>query len=198
MSRWTFCFVFGALLLPVNAAAQMPRFGRPAIAQVEQPREPEKAAPPLPPAPSRPSPLPPAPASGDRDLFRAVPGTFDPRFDRLLTPADSGLFFPTAATLWPAWSTWGSPWHEGYRRAGEVRPVEPTVRIIVEHRQVPAAPAPPPPVVTLPAATVPPPAGHRRALYVIPGCYAGDKLPRRDQLRPGCDAKNVRVISPAL
>jgi hypothetical protein len=197
MSRWLLCLVIGGVMLPANAAAQLPRLGAPMLPLVEPfPRAPEKETPAPPAAPNQPSP--PATAHGDRDLFRVERGTFDPRFDRLLTPAETGMFFPTGATVWPVWSAWGSSWHEGYRRAGEVRPVEPTMRIIVEHRQAPAAVPPPPPVVTLPAATPPPPAGHKRALYVIPGCYAGDKRPRRDQLRAGCDAKDLRVISPDL
>src|SRR5688572_9135686 len=142
MSRWVLCIVVGGLMLPVNTAAQMPRFGAPLLPHVEPfPPQPEKEVPPPPAVPSQPPPS--APASDDRDLFRVTPGTFDPRFDRLLTPAESGMFFPTAATLWPVWSGWGSPSYEGYRRAGEVRPVEPTVRIIIEHRLVPPAAVPP-------------------------------------------------------
>jgi hypothetical protein len=31
-------------------------------------------------------------------------------------------------------------------------------------------------------------------LYVIPGCYAGDAMPRAEQLRPGCAIENVRTV----
>ena len=33
-----------------------------------------------------------------------------------------------------------------------------------------------------------------KTFYVIPNCYAGDKPPRQDQLRPGCNAADVRTI----
>ena len=200
MSRWMLCVVVGGLMLPVNAAAQLPRLGATVLPQVEPfPREPEKEAPAPSPSPNQPSPT--APASDDRDLFRAARGTFDPRFDRLLTPAESGMFFPTA-TMWPAgWpGMWVTPSPYAQRRAGEVHAVEPperTIRVVVEHRYPPAPPAAPAPAVVLPAAAPPPPA-PKKTLYVIPGCYAGDKRPRRDQLRPGCDAKDLRVISPDL
>ncbi len=184
MSRWLLCLVVGGLMLPANAAAQLPRLGAPMLPLVEPfPRDREKEAT--------------APASSDRDLFRAERGTFEPRFDRLLTPAETGMFFPTGAVVYPVWV---QPYPvEGRRRAGMVHPEEPTVRIIIEHAPPPSAAvvAPPAPTVTLPAAAPPPPA-PKKTLYVIPGCYAGDKRPRRDQLRAGCDAKDLRVISPDL
>jgi hypothetical protein len=72
------------------------------------------------------------------------------------------------------------------------------MRIVVEHVLPPAAPIVPAPAATLPATAVPAPAGHTRTLYVIPGCYAGDKPPRAEQLRAGCSLRNVRTISPVL
>lgn len=193
MSRWTLAVAATALLMPATGIAQI-QLGRPVLPHVEPFPDREKEPPPATVVPNQPPPAP--PADEGRDLFRAAPGTFDPRFDRLLTPAELGMWFPQSATLWPVWI---APSHETYRRAGEVRPVEPTVRIVVEHRQVPPAPVPAPaPAMTLPAATVPLPAGHKKTLYVIPGCYAGDKPPRRDQLRAGCDMRNVRTISPVL
>lgn len=196
MSRWILCVVVGGLMLPVNAAAQMPRLGASVLPQVEPfPREPENETPAPPPAPSQPSA--PAAPSGNRDLFRAGRDTFDPRFDRLLRPPESGMFFQTAATIWPVWVQPSAV--PGRRRAGMVHPEEPTIRIIIEYAPPPpAATVPPPaPPATLPAAAPPTPA-PKKTLYVIPGCYAGDKLPRRDQLRAGCDPKNLRVISPDL
>jgi hypothetical protein len=43
---------------------------------------------------------------------------------------------------------------------------------------------------------VPPQPGDPKTIYVIPNCYAGDKLPRPDQLRPGCRLSDLRIISP--
>ena len=202
MSRWLLCLVAGGLMLPANAAAQMPRLGAPTLPLVEPfPREPEKDTP-APPAPTQPSPT--APTSGDRDLFRSGAVAFQPTFDRLLTPAELGLFVQRSAVVWPAgWpGMWVTPSPYAQRRAGEVRAVEPperTIKVVVEHRYppAPAPPATPAPAVVLPAAAPPPPA-PKKTLYVIPGCYAGDKRPRRDQLRPGCEAKDLRVISPDL
>jgi hypothetical protein len=146
--------------------------------------------------------IPPPPnilTSNRQDIFRTPPDTYTVK-----PPEDLGLFFPQPplATVWPVWgsSVWPRYDPEIYRRAGEVRPEPPTMKIVVEHVGLPAAPvapAIPEPAAPLPAAT-PLPAGHKRTLYVIPGCYAGDKLPRADQLRAGCSLRNVRTISPAL
>ena len=37
-----------------------------------------------------------------------------------------------------------------------------------------------------------------KTFYVIPGCYAGDKRPLREQLPAGCDPRRVRVIPPVV
>jgi len=37
-----------------------------------------------------------------------------------------------------------------------------------------------------------------KTLYVIPGCYAGDRLPDSRMLPPGCDAADVRTIPPKV
>ena len=178
------------LAAPVSSAAQNRR--SPAAPPVVMP-------PPPPPAPLPPREIPPPPdilTSVRADAFGAAPDTYIPK-----RPEELGLFFPQPlTTVWPVWgSGWGSGYYpEMYRRAGEVRPEPPTMRIVVEHVVTPgAAVAPVPSPATLPAAA-PPPAGHKRTLYVIPGCYAGDKLPRRDQLRAGCSLRNLRTISPAL
>jgi hypothetical protein len=126
-----------------------------------------------------------------QDLFRAGADTYTPK-----PPDDLGLFFPQSAAVWPVWGPAYYP--EVYRRAGEVRPEPQTVRIVVEHVLPPPAPATPvAPATTMPS-VIPPQPGHTRTLYVIPGCYAGDKLPRADQLRAGCSLRNVRTISPVL
>lgn len=56
-------------------------------------------------------------------------------------------------------------------------------------RKIEAHPAP-----VAPAAVTAPPAAPRKTLYVIPGCYAGDKPPRPDQLPAGCDARKIRTL----
>lgn len=215
-------------------------------------------------APPRPEVPPDTPVAQKRDLFRAGPDTFAPRFDRLFTTFPPhvvffppGYFFPGASyfpfgpSSVPHVPSRGSraKRHEatpaapgGYLRlqiepataevyvdgyyvgiaddfallrgaaleAGphrvEIRApgfeaVGVDVRILsnqtVTYRAVLQRIADPPASRGLArsardAAAVPPP----KTLYVIPGCYAGDKLPRADQLRAGCRAADVRVISP--
>lgn len=38
--------------------------------------------------------------------------------------------------------------------------------------------------------------GVPKTFYVIPGCYAGDKPPRREWLRPDCDMAALRIVPP--
>lgn len=156
--------------------------------------------PPPPPAPLPRPEIPPPPdilSSIRPDLFRAAPDTYTVK-----PPEDLGLFFPQPpfATVWPVWGSpvWPGYYQELYRRAGEVRPEPPTMRIVVEHvGPPPVSVAPVQPATTMPMVIAPQP-GHRRTLYVIPGCYAGDKLPRADQLRAGCSLRSARTISPVL
>jgi hypothetical protein len=184
------CAMLAAVLLPTLSAAQ-DRAAMPG-AHAMRPAPPLSSPPPL-----RDVPPPPDVLSSTRpDLFRAAPDTY------VAKPQDElGLFFPQVVSPWPVWGPWSYGYDpELYRRAGEVRPEPPTMRIIVEHVNVPPPPAAVPvaPAATLPAAIPPAPPGHKRTLYVIPGCYAGDKLPRADQLPAGCSLRNVRTISPVL
>jgi len=55
-----------------------------------------------------------------------------------------------------------------------------------------AQPRPPEPAPELPP-VIP---GVPKTFYVIPGCYAGDKPPQPEWLRPGCDPSRLRVIEP--
>jgi len=119
------------------------------------------------------------------DLFRARPTTFapefnePPRFDPRLLCCD-GFVAPVFA---------GPPWG---------LPVPQVVYVPVIVREAPPpAPVPPPP------ATAPPPAppstpGPPRTFYVIPRCYAGDKVPDREALPPGCDIRRLRTIPPRI
>ena len=54
---------------------------------------------------------------------------------------------------------------------------------------VPAPVAPPAPYV----AGIP---GRPKTFYVIPGCYAGDRRPEPETLKPGCNISRLRVVPP--
>jgi hypothetical protein len=125
------------------------------------------------------------PPPTERDVFVARPGTYAPRYDRRLTPAEMGLWFPPSTVVWP--TILAAP-----------PPAPPVVIVVVppRSRSTAAPPASPAPATPLPAATPASPAGPRKPLYVIPLCYAGDKPPRPDQLRPGCRLADLRTISP--
>lgn len=122
------------------------------------------------------------------DQFRADPDTYtytytgrsDRRMhrDRPRQPRLSSGF---------GFSPWGYTWDRGADavRGDAVRSAEPVD---------PPTPSTPPREWPLPAALGP---GTPKTLYVIPGCYAGDKPPRPDQLRPGCEASKVVEIPPA-
>jgi len=49
-----------------------------------------------------------------------------------------------------------------------------------------------PPAPTVVAAAPP------RTFYVIPGCYAGDKPPKADRLRPGCNTSRLVTVPPVV
>jgi hypothetical protein len=117
-------------------------------------------------------PTPPPP----RDLFRAGPDTYAPRFDR----PNQSLFFPYVVAGYPtAYGAYG----DVYDRHGTTIIVTPAPMAAAQ----PSTPAPaPPPVVP----------GIPKTLYVIPGCYGGDTPPRADRLPPGCTVKGMRRIEP--
>lgn len=125
------------------------------------------------------------PATG-HDVFVARPDTYAPRFDRPLTPAEMGLWFPPSTVVWPT-------------LVAAAPPPPPVVIVVVpaHSRSTAEAPATVPPAMPPPAATPAPP-GPRTPLYVIPRCYAGDNRPRPDHLRPGCRLSDLRIISPDL
>ena len=115
-----------------------------------------------------------------RDLGRRSRGEGGrPRQRRL--PSGFG-FFP-----------WGYTWDGGADavRADAVRSAEPATPSREDRRAVD-----PPERREWPLPKAPGP-GAPKTLYVIPGCYAGDKPPRPDQLRPGCEASHVVEIPPA-
>jgi hypothetical protein len=126
------------------------------------------------------------PPSTGLDVFAAPPGTYEPRFDRTLTPRETGLWFPPSTVVWPT-------------LLAPAPPLPPVVIVVVQppERSTVVTPVVTPPATPLPAATPPAP-GLRKPLYVIPRCYAGDKRPRPDQLRSGCRLSDLRIISPNL
>jgi hypothetical protein len=167
--------IVGAFIVPgLDAQAQLGVSRPPAGARFSP-------GPPPPPPPVQPPVIRP-PAAQQRDLFRATPETYAPHYDRI--KGNVNYIFgalPYGYILAP-----------DDRRLDAARAVEP-----------PALPAPAPPAAAaLPPATVPaaPVArtGHRRPLYVIPRCYAGDTKPRPDQLKPGCRMSDLRSLTPAV
>ena len=126
--------------------------------------------------------------SGD-DLFRAGPRTYAPRYDE--RSHARRRFARGYGVLAPAYvSSYDEP------APAEVQPIAVDVHVTHTHvvadanaRQGAAAPAAAPPA---PEATIVP--ALPKTLYVIPRCYAGDKKPDADQLRPGCALADLRVI----
>jgi hypothetical protein len=123
------------------------------------------------------------PAARQTDLFRATPETYAPHYDRIRGNANY-IFgaLPYGYIVAP----------DDRTRYAE-RAVEPPASS--------AAPAPPAAAALPPAAAPVAPIarpGHRRPLYVIPHCYAGDTKPRPDQLRPGCRISDLRSLTPAV
>ncbi len=125
------------------------------------------------------------PARGD--LFLAGPETYAPRFDRPFVPYPR--FLPGAFRFVPVMY-----WRRSSPRA--FAPVRSHGYLRLEENDVITTPAvlaaAAPPAITPPPAvvvrTVP------KTFYVIPGCYAGDKPPRPEQLPATCNVADVRTI----
>lgn len=124
-----------------------------------------------------------APRTTEGDLFRARPGTYAPRFDRLdrrggsLSGPFIGGGYPFVAVPYVVEQPVRPPlrdrrWDHLAREPRRARPA-------------PAAPA----TVTV----APPP---QRTFFVIPGCYAGDVRPSTEQLPRGCDLSRLRIVPP--
>ncbi|MBI4888313.1 MAG: hypothetical protein HY824_14560 [Acidobacteria bacterium] len=118
------------------------------------------------------------------DLFRVDPDFYqrlpDPRANRLFVPVPYAVPAPY----------WYVPPVEGYRpRAGH----RATPRSETGRRDLPYAERILPPAT----ASLPPLApGTPKTFYVIPGCYAGDRPPEPESLRPGCRRAKVTIIPP--
>jgi len=111
------------------------------------------------------------------DVFLARPETFRPDPNRDLTPLVYGYLGPQM--FYPA--------------------VQPIIVVIPRESIEPARVAPPP---VAPAPVAPPAPyvaglpGRPKTFYVIPGCYAGDRAPESESLKPGCSISRLRVIPP--
>jgi len=160
------------VLAQTQPADAQVRLGRPNLPPA--PVEASKPTPPVRPAPRPDMPPPQLPPNvlggSSRDVFRARPDTYRPDRHRLLVPT------PYYGPLY--YEPYGVPY------APYELPVTPP----------PPAPVQQPPAAsTLPAQTSSPGIApvarppHSGPLYVIPQCYAGDRPPRADQLRPGCN-----------
>jgi hypothetical protein len=111
------------------------------------------------------------------DVFRARPWTYRPDPNRVVAPFGFGYLGPQL--LYPA--------------------IQPIIVVISRETLEPTRVAPPP---VMPA-PVPPPTpyvaglpGQPKTFYVIPGCYAGDRPPEPETLKPGCSISRLRVVPP--
>ena len=165
------------------------------------PAPPPPATPPSPPQappPSAPSPVGPHHGRGALvtagDLFLAGPHTYAPRFHRrshgrvrpILIPyvVPSFPYFPLSDFSWPGMRGAAEPAvtdDQDVRILPNDAPTFPRRPELVES----SAGAPPLPFVK-PASP--------KTLYVIPRCYAGDRLPDASQLPAGCRVDDVQVI----
>ena len=110
------------------------------------------------------------------DLFRARPGTFRPDRHQVLSPFGFGFLGPQL-----------------------IYPTIPPIIVVVAREPLESARLDPPPVMP----PVPPPTpyvagtpGQPKTFYVIPGCYAGDRPPDPETLKPGCSISRLRVVPP--
>jgi hypothetical protein len=131
----------------------------------------------------------------ERDVFLVPPDFYRTRPD----PDPHRLFFPHFLSLppgvpgWPyAAPVWQYPLSP-YPLPPYVEEPVPGPRLDRERDPLEAmsATVAPPTMPTPPMVPGPP-----KTFYVIPGCYAGDKPPAPEWLRPGCDRANMRIIPP--
>jgi hypothetical protein len=110
------------------------------------------------------------------DVFLARPETYRPDPNRPFMPFFSGYIGPQM--LYPA--------------------VQPIIVVISRESLESTRVAPP----VLPAPVAPPAPyvagvpGRPKTFYVIPGCYAGDRPPEPESLKPGCSLSRLRVVPP--
>jgi hypothetical protein len=111
------------------------------------------------------------------DVFLARPDTYGRDRRRVRVPP-FGFGFIGPQVLYPA--------------------VQPIVVVIPRESIDPTPVAPPavPAPVAPPAPYVAGVPGPAKTFYIIPGCYAGDRRPEPESLKPGCDISRLRVIPP--
>jgi hypothetical protein len=123
---------------------------------------------------SLPDRTPPPLASTSPDLFLAGPNTYT-----LRPPRRANRPLPYAGNY---------PYSE---KRSAARRIDPNVIRIDRSDLDPIASAVPTPPRVMAA-------GPPKTFYVIPGCYAGDKPPQADRLRPGCSISQTRTVPPVL
>ena len=127
--------------------------------------------------------VPSSPVPTERDLYRVPPDFYSRRPD----PDGSRLFFPYGGLPpYPPYPYWSFPPPYDIRGNGS-RNSEIQRADFENAGRATAAPVAVPPIVP----------GKPKTIYVIPGCYAGDKPPRPEWLPRGCDRSRMRVIPPA-
>jgi hypothetical protein len=128
------------------------------------------------------------------DVFRARPWTYRPGRSQLFFPGAGG-YYPYPYYPFPYYPSYSYPYSYPYPYPGQpfYRDPEPTVTVFppTPAEATPAAPAPPP------EPYVPGPPGPPKTLYIIPGCYAGDRRPEPASLAPGCSISQLRIIPPS-
>ena len=130
--------------------------------------------------------IPSSPVPTERDLYRVPPDFYSRRPD----PDGSRLFFPYGGLplypAYPPYPSWSVPPPYGMRGTGGAN--SDIQRADFENAgRAATTPVPLPPIVP----------GKPKTIYVIPGCYAGDKPPRPEWLPRGCDRSRMRVVPPA-
>jgi hypothetical protein len=110
------------------------------------------------------------------DVFLARPGTFRPDRHRDLVPFGFGFLGPQL--VYPA--------------------IQPIIVVVAREPLESTRVAPPvlPAPVSPPAPYVAGAPGAPKTFYVIPGCYAGDRPPDPETLKPGCSISRLRVVPP--
>jgi hypothetical protein len=174
MGRWVLGAVFAAWIFPGPASGQA-ILGVARVPGITIHRQD-----PLPQPPPAQRPDPPAPTDGD--LFRAGPDTYAPydpsRPSRFPLPYGAGYFFPTS--------------YDPPAPVIVVVPQAPIIRIV--EREVPPREKTVEPPVQMPAPVIAAPAVTPAAIYIIPRCYVGDRVPIASRLPAGCDLADLRVI----
>jgi hypothetical protein len=126
-------------------------------------------------------------------VFRARPWTYRPRRSQLFFPGAGG-YYPYPYYPFPYYPSYSYPYTYPYPQQIYQDP-EPTVIVFPPPEE--AAPAAPPAPAPPPEPYVAGKPGPPKTLYIIPGCYAGDRQPDPESLAAGCSISQLRVIPPS-